>query len=60
MYEPIIFFQSRPGADPTFLKEATNRGTQTQRLNFKKILFRTGGGRNATLFNDIVIPMVYV
>ena len=24
-----------------------------------KILFRTGGGRNETLFNDIVSPMVY-
>jgi hypothetical protein len=26
----------------------------------QKILFRTGGGRNETLFNDIVSPMVYV
>jgi hypothetical protein len=24
------------------------------------VLFRTGGGRNETLFNDIVSPMVYV
>jgi hypothetical protein len=34
IYEPIIFVQSRPGADPDFLKRGANRGTQTQRLNF--------------------------
>ena len=34
IYGPIIKIQSRPGADPDFLKRGANRGTQTQRLNF--------------------------
>jgi hypothetical protein len=42
----LFFFKVDRGWIQTFLKEGENRGT--------------GGGRNETLFNDIVSPMVYV